>query len=266
MKNQLLLSIFFILIFETYSYTIREIDNNILWINVPVDADEIKSFMTPELKPSIYNNKAWISIKLYNVASIKSNTLGVWIDMPFSTGLTATISILVETNFDEKGYLLLSYDANSGITGTIRTLSCINYQVGVKCETAKTINLDNRNMIWISKNSEYIRLKYETSSMYDDSDFIRFIMDRPHKFEKNAMNETYVNYQKEKENPNNYIIKSIDLKSLSSNILFKKLGIKDIYDKDMCTNNTCFWSNFYQVDDEEMVEYKNRIPLMFYKS
>lgn len=264
-----MLSILLISSITISTYTIREIDNNILWINVPVDVNELKQFMTPELKPSTYNNFGWILVKVYNVASIKSSalgSLGVWIDMPFSTGLTATFSILVETNFGEKGYLLLSYDANSGITGTIRTLSCLNYQIGVKCETAKTITLDSKNLVWVSKNNDFMKLSYQIKDKNEDSNFVDFILNRQHKFTKNSLNETFVNYQKEKENPNNKILKSIEVNNFSSNIITKKLGLNEKFDKEICKDNTCFWSNFYQLDDEELVEYRNRIPLMFYNS
>lgn len=250
----------FIILFSIFyinSFHIRESDDNILWVNIPVEVNDIKQFLTPDLQPSIYNEKAWISVMLFNINSIKTNVSGFWVEVPMTTGLTTKISLLVETAKGEMGYLILSMDFDSGFIGTLKALGCSKTEIGVICEVCKSLQLDHSNTTWVSKHGHMLTAAYNVNeSKYENSDFAKFIAYRPYKFEKDSNSKTYFYKQAGKDSKRNFEFKSINMTNIQSNILTKRFGILSKYEENLCRDNICFWSNYLVFEDDGAVEYK----------
>lgn len=253
------MKIFVFLIVLTFisTFHIRESDDNIFWVNVPVDKEDIQQFLTPDLLPSIYNDKAWISIMLFNIYSIKTNVSGFWVEVPMTTGLTNKISVLVETKKGEKGYLILSMDFDSGIIGTIKSIGCGKTEIGVICETCKSLNNDHSNTQWITKHGYMMTASYKVNeSEYENLEFAKFVSNRPFKFEKDSNSKTYFYQQAGKDSKSNFDFKSINVTNVQSNILNRRFGLVSKYEENLCKNNVCFWSNHLVFEDDGAVEYK----------
>ena len=256
MKKLLHLILYLSLLMVSLQQDIRETDDNLLWINVPVNVKDINKFLTPGLIPSIYQDKAWISILLFNIVSIESQIFGRWINLPLSKGLTTKVSLLVETQNGEKGYLLLSLDVESGFAGAIKSFGCSQTQLGVICETTKKIDLNPSKFTWITDQDYYVKGSYNIKSeSFENKEFSKFIIDRPFKFESEK-GKTYFSPQEDKENPKNFEVNTIEFTNISSNILNKRFGIPNFYENDLCKNNICFWGNYLQFQDHAVKEYK----------
>ena len=120
------------------SGTVNESDANLYFYAVPVPPVVMQEWLNDDLRPSLFNESAWVVVNPYSLVGIAEKFAGKYIRVPGVVGpIVKTFAAVEFSNGSHPGYMVLNMDFGTGISDWMQTEGCKSTQKGVDCEQAK---------------------------------------------------------------------------------------------------------------------------------
>ncbi|CAE6913054.1 unnamed protein product [Symbiodinium natans] len=221
-----------------------------LYCNFPVDAGNLQSYLSPKLKPELFEGKAWVTAMIFNVESLKLETIFGKVAIGGGSELLKLTTNVVRADNGDKGYLLMNLDFPSGAQGWVQKLTskigCSATQPGVKCGSTTAVLAKSGSAHLEESDESYDGVTYDVAFE---------VINRPYKvLQDGPQGVVRVAHQEGKDAPSNYRgykgfvgscgnvwLVTVNVESLFSSVFAKRWP--DLKVDESFASAHCFWAD-----------------------
>ncbi|CAJ1364027.1 unnamed protein product [Effrenium voratum] len=162
---------------------IEETDTNLIYCNFPVEPEVLANYLNGDkLMPDLYEGKAWVSLMVFNLESLKlQSPLG---KIPMGGGgemVKLSTYVRTKDSASKAGYLMLDLDFPQGARGWMQRAGCSFTQKGLHCgEVEVQVSANLTSVFASSSDGASLSAEFEVLEE-EDAKFLEYIIYRPYK-------------------------------------------------------------------------------------
>jgi len=115
--------------------TVRETETPLVSIHFSMKPAEMQKMLGDRLVPDVYDGKAFIQVSMFYITTLEMSTFLGFVPSLMSSWCMRISAYVKMKDSGEKGYVILSADFESSISGKIMTSGCKSSQLGTMCGT-----------------------------------------------------------------------------------------------------------------------------------
>jgi len=115
--------------------TVRETETPLVSIHFSIKPSEMQKMLGDRLVPDVYDGKAFIQVSMFYITTLEMQSFLGFVPSLMSSWCMRISAYVKMKDSGEKGYVILSADFESSISGKIMTSGCKSSQLGTLCGT-----------------------------------------------------------------------------------------------------------------------------------
>ncbi|CAE7577075.1 PARP10 [Symbiodinium sp. CCMP2592] len=125
--------------------TVRETETPLISVHFPMEPEDMQKVLGERLEPDVYDGKAYIQVSQFYISKLEMFGVVPSLMSSWCMRISAYVKLKNSQPPGEKGYVILSADFDSSISGTIMTSGCKKSQLGTMCGTIAANQTEERD-------------------------------------------------------------------------------------------------------------------------